>query len=63
MAEIVFKGHEDGGGVPNMINNVFKKSPLDFQKELASNLLVSGGSTMSFMFDQRLQDELEILNT
>jgi len=55
-----FIGMEDGG-IPEIVFNSIEKCEIDFRKNLYSNIVLSGGSTMFDGIDKRMEKELKSL--
>jgi actin-related protein len=60
--ELLFTGCSGDEGVHKMISKLITSSGPDTQKDLASNIILSGGSTLFPNFDIRLKSELESLH-
>ncbi|GAM26799.1 hypothetical protein SAMD00019534_099740 [Acytostelium subglobosum LB1] len=53
----------DVNGVQHLLHNTIMGCDIDIRKDLYSNIVISGGSTMSPGFEQRLEKELKHLST
>ena len=45
--------------LPEVVDDVIVKSPIDARRDLYSNVVLSGGSTMFRKFDRRLQEDVQ----
>ena len=57
----MFTGASGDEGLQKLISDLLLKCDLDVQKQLAQNLVLSGGSTLFKGFDERLTSELTSL--
>jgi len=60
-ADLLFEGDDEGKSIATLILDSIKKCPIDCRKQLAENIVLTGGSVMMPGFESRLMAELKHL--
>lgn len=61
ICEVLFEQDEDRLSIPMMIMNALMASPIDTRRELASNIIIVGGTSMQLGFKARVFQEINNL--